>query len=97
LIKSDPELLAALRLPGGVLLIFDPVTAAAPGREVPSYGAQGAGHVAFRVEDLNTWRAHLIERGIEIEREIEWGAERSSIYIRDPAGNSVEFVYGELW
>ncbi len=98
MIQSDPDLLAALRLPGGgVLLIFDPVAAAVPGRPVPSHGAEGAGHVAFRVEDLSTWRAHLADRGIEIEREIAWGAERFSIYVRDPAGNSVEFVHGELW
>jgi catechol 2,3-dioxygenase-like lactoylglutathione lyase family enzyme len=98
LIQSDPDLLAALRLPGGgVLLIFDPVAAAVPGRPVPSHGAEGAGHVAFRVEDLTAWRAHLADRGVEIEREIDWGAERLSVYVRDPAGNSVEFVRGELW
>lgn len=98
LIESDPGLLAALRLPGGgVLLIFDPVTAAVPGRLVPSHGAEGAGHIAFRVNDLDAWRAHLTEHGIEIEREINWSAERSSLYIRDPSGNSVEFVHGELW
>jgi catechol 2,3-dioxygenase-like lactoylglutathione lyase family enzyme len=98
LITSDPDLLAALRLPGGgVLLIFDPVAAAVPGRPVPSHGTQGAGHVAFRVEDLNAWRAHLTDRHIEIEREIDWGPDRVSVYVRDPAGNSVEFVQGELW
>ncbi len=98
LIKADPDLMAALRLPGGgVLLIFDPLAAAVPGRPVPSHGTQGAGHVAFRVDDLDTWRAHLTNRGIEIEREIDWDAERSSIYVRDPAGNSVEFVRGDLW
>lgn len=98
LIEADLELLAALRLPGGgVLLVFDPVAAAAPGRPAPSHGAAGPGHVAFRVRDLNAWRAYLTGRGIEIERELDWGAERFSIYVRDPAGNSVEFAYGELW
>jgi catechol 2,3-dioxygenase-like lactoylglutathione lyase family enzyme len=98
LIKADPDLMAALRLPGGgVLLIFDPLAAAVPGRPVPSHGAQGAGHVAFRVDDLDAWRAHLTDRGLEIEREIDWGTERSSVYVRDPAGNSVEFVRGDLW
>jgi hypothetical protein len=58
LIKSDPDLMAALRLPrGGVLLIFDPLAAAVAGRPVPSHGADGAGHVAFRIEDLADWRA----------------------------------------
>lgn len=98
LIEADPALMAVLRLPGGgVLLIFDPVASTVPGRPVPSHGAQGAGHVAFRVEDLDAWRAHLSDLGIEIEREIDWGAERSSVYVRDPAGNSIEFVRGDLW
>jgi catechol 2,3-dioxygenase-like lactoylglutathione lyase family enzyme len=98
LIEADPALMAVLRLPGGgVLLIFDPLATAVPGRQVPSHGAQGAGHVAFRVEDLDAWRAHLSDQGIEIEREIDWGPECSSVYVRDPAGNSIEFVRGDLW
>lgn len=79
------------------MLIFDPAISAAPGRNVPSHGAQGAGHVAFRVESLDPWRAHLSHHRVEIEREIRWRAEVASIYFRDPAGNSVEFVNGELW
>ncbi len=98
LIEADRALMAALRLGGGgVLLIFNPVAAAAHGRFVPSHGAAGAGHVAFRVGDLDAWRKHLTEREVEIEREIDWGAGRFSIYVRDPAGNSVEFARGELW
>ncbi len=98
LIEVDPQLMAVLRLGGGgVLLIFDPVAAAAPDRFVPSHGAAGAGHVAFRVADLDAWRRHLSGHGVEIEREIDWGRERASLYVRDPAGNSVEFTRGELW
>lgn len=98
LIEADPALMAALRLPGGgVLLIFDPAAAAVPGRPVPSHGAAGAGHVAFSVTDLDAWREHLTEHNMEIEREIDWGAEGSSVYVRDPAGNSVEFVRGDIW
>ncbi len=98
LIEADPDLLAALRLPqGGVLLVFDPANAAAPGRHVPSHGAEGPGHVAFRVENLDAWREHLTAHQVAIEREVHWGAELASIYVRDPAGNSVELANGELW
>lgn len=81
-----------------MLLIFDPSRASLPGRPVPSHGAEGAGHVAFSVEDgtLSAWADRLRERGIEIELEREWDGS-GSVYVRDPAGNSVELVEGELW
>ena len=100
LVDGPDELAAAFRLDdGGVLLIFDPARASRPGRPVPSHGASGAGHVAFRVEagDLAGFAASLRGRGIEIEREIEWDRGGRSIYVRDPAGNSVELVEGDIW
>ena len=100
LVDGPDELAAAFRLDDcGVLLIFDPARASRPGRPVPSHGASGAGHVAFRVEagDLASFAASLRGRGIEIEREIEWDRGGRSIYVRDPAGNSVELVEGDIW
>lgn len=94
------ELLAALRIPdGGVLLLFDPSLSSAAGRTVPSHGATGEGHVAFSVPgaDLDRWREHLGACAVEIESVVEWGGGPVSIYVRDPAGNSVEFTAGELW
>ena len=82
----------------GVLLIFDPAKARQSGRDVPSHGPSGPGHLAFscRSEELASWRQQLAEHGVEIEAEVDWGNARS-IYFRDPAGNSLEFVGGELW
>jgi catechol 2,3-dioxygenase-like lactoylglutathione lyase family enzyme len=100
LVEGPDELAAAFRLDDdGVLLIFDPERASVPGRAVPSHGATGAGHVAFSVGEgeLDAAVAELRERGIEIEREVEWPQGGRSIYLRDPAGNSVELVEGELW
>jgi catechol 2,3-dioxygenase-like lactoylglutathione lyase family enzyme len=101
LVDGPDELAAGFRLDdGGVLLIFDPSRASRPGRPVPSHGATGAGHVAFSVENgtLAEWTRSLGERGVEIEQEKQWnGRGGRSIYFRDPAGNSVELVEGELW
>jgi catechol 2,3-dioxygenase-like lactoylglutathione lyase family enzyme len=94
------RLLSACRLPdGGVLLLFDPAVSGAPGREVPEHGAAGPGHIAFRVsgDDLARWREYLERHGVEIERAVRWSQGVESIYVRDPAGNSVEFAVGELW
>ncbi|HMI22815.1 MAG TPA: VOC family protein [Gaiellaceae bacterium] len=100
LVDGPDELAAAFRLAdGGVLLIFDPSRSSVPGRPAPSHGATGAGHVAFSVEHgtLEGWAEKLRARGVEIELERGWQRGARSIYVRDPAGNSVELVEGELW
>ncbi|MGH3064929.1 MAG: VOC family protein [Gaiellaceae bacterium] len=100
LLEEPTELSAAFRLAdAGVLLVFDPVRASVAGRPVPSHGASGAGHVAFSVEvgGLDAFAVELRRRGVEIEREIAWGEGGRSLYVRDPAGNSVELVEGEVW
>jgi catechol 2,3-dioxygenase-like lactoylglutathione lyase family enzyme len=100
LVDGPDELAAAFRLDdGGVLLIFDPSRASLRGRPVPSHGSTGAGHVAFGVDDgtLDSWTETLRGRGIEIEQEVDWDRRGRSIYVRDPAGNSVELVEGDIW
>lgn len=99
-INGPDEHSAAFRLDGGgVLLLFDPRRTAARGRFVPPHGAQGHGHVAFAVAPgtLGAAKAHLEGAGVAIEREIEWPRGGRSLYFRDPAGNSVELVDGEIW
>jgi catechol 2,3-dioxygenase-like lactoylglutathione lyase family enzyme len=95
---GDPgELAATFRLDdGGMLLFFAPQLSSQPGRAVPSHGATGAGHVAFSVKKLDDWRDRLRAAEIDIEQEVEWDGGRS-IYFRDPAGNSVELVEGDIW
>jgi catechol 2,3-dioxygenase-like lactoylglutathione lyase family enzyme len=100
LVDGPDELSAAFRTPdGGVLLVFDPSRSSAPRRAVPSHGASRPGHIAFSVPrgELDRWRERLAELGVEIEREVEWGRDRRSLYVRDPAGNSVELTEDELW
>jgi catechol 2,3-dioxygenase-like lactoylglutathione lyase family enzyme len=99
-IERPNEHSAAFRLPdGGLLLIFEPEQSAAAGRFVPSHGTSGAGHTAFRLEPggLGTVATDLKSKGVEIEREITWPRGGRSVSVRDPAGNSVEFVEGEIW
>ena len=88
----------------GVLLLFNPnVTGAAPGAvggtPVPAHGARGPGHVAFAVDEaeLPAWRARLAEHGVAVEAEIEWPRGGRSLYVRDPAGNSVELAPSRIW
>ncbi len=100
LVDGLDEIGAGFRLASGaMLLIFDPRKSSAPGRPAPSHGADGAGHIAFQVDasQLRSWHDHFRELGIEIEQERSTENRRRQIYVRDPAGNSVELVEGELW
>jgi catechol 2,3-dioxygenase-like lactoylglutathione lyase family enzyme len=89
----------SFRCQGGVLLIFDPDKAILPNRGVPSHGPHGPGHLAFaaRGADLNAWRVHLRKHGVQIEMEVSWEQGGTSIYFRDPAGNSIELAPPTLW
>ena len=96
---SSIDLVAAFRCAGSVLLIFDPKLSAAAGRDIPSHGKSGAGHLAFAAtdEEREQWKARLMAAGVAIESEIEWKQGGRSLYFRDPAGNSIEFAPLTLW
>ncbi|MCB1362486.1 MAG: VOC family protein [Rhodobacteraceae bacterium] len=66
---------------------------------VPPHGADGPGHVCFSVlgPSLDDWAARLAGAGIGIEADFRWPNGARSIYVRDPAGNSVEFAEPKLW
>jgi catechol 2,3-dioxygenase-like lactoylglutathione lyase family enzyme len=98
-LSDADELGAVFRVSAGqMLLIFNAQESSRPGRPVPSHGAAGPGHAAFKLEP-GTYEAALAglrDAGIELEREVEWERGRS-VYLRDPAGNSVELVDGDIW
>ena len=99
LVDGPTELYAALRLSdGAVLLIFEPTLTARQGRPVPSHGASGPGHVAFSISRgaSTAWREHFAQRGVPIEKHVESDG-NSQLYLRDPGGNSVELVEGDIW
>ncbi len=91
------------RAGAAVLLIFRPEASRRPPEPdalpVPPHGAEGAGHACLTVaeKDLASLAEHLRAHGIEIESDFHWPHGPRSIYVRDPAGNSVEFASPSLW
>lgn len=99
--SAVPQRFVFLRAGGDMLLIFNPQETKAQHSEKspPAHGATGAGHVCFRAsrDELEGWRKHFASNGITIEKEMDWPAGGHSIYVRDPAGNSVEFAEPRIW
>lgn len=97
-IARAADRLVALRCGHATLLLFNPAVTRVPG-PIPEHGASGAGHVAFVIEDAErpAWRARLERLGVAIEREVPWQEGGASLYVRDPAGNSVELAPPTIW
>lgn len=91
------------RLKGSILLIFNPAeTVKAPSNPalpVPPHGARGPGHACFALSgaEIERWAERFREAGIAIEADFRWPNGARSIYLRDPAGNSLEFAEPGLW
>lgn len=91
------------RLDSAMLLVFNPAETARPpaagALPVPPHGAHGPGHVAFAAEaaGIDALRARLMAAGVAIEADFSWPNGARSLYVRDPAGNSVEFAEPRLW
>ena len=92
-------LVVAFRCGAGVLLIFDPRESGMTGRNVPSHGMSGVGHIAFaaKTQDLPAWREQSRLARVPIDKEVEWDEGGCSIYFRDPAGNVVELAAATIW
>ena len=91
------------RVGASVLLVFRAEQTAQPapaGRlPVPTHGTTGPGHfcIAAPPQALGEWCTYLKAQGVTIEADFCWPNGARSIYIRDPAGNSVEFADPALW
>lgn len=83
-----------------VLLFNDEATAVSAGgpKDAPTHGAKGEGHLAFAAMDreIDQWKQHLVENGVEIEKEIHTQGGRS-IYFRDPSQNCLEIASPRIW
>lgn len=104
LVMKEDERHLFYKCTNSMLLIFNPqhtlnIKTDVNGDPVPLHGAEGPGHVAFSVdeEDYESWKIKLLKHNIAIESEIEWPGNVHSFYFRDPAGNSLEIITGDMW
>lgn len=87
-----------------VLLVFNPEATETPpaadaALPVPPHGARGPGHfcLATAPDQIDAWRQHLEQSGIDIEADFHWPNGARSLYLRDPAGNSIELADPAIW
>lgn len=82
--------------PPQVLLVFRPSATRHPpppgaALPVPPHGAEGPGHMCLAVTPERQ------AAGVAIEADFRWPNGARSIYVRDPAGNSVELADPAIW
>ena len=73
-----------------VLLVFH-AAETLKGTTLPAHGASGPGHVALGIRrgELQGWRDRLEKHGLAIEKLVDWPHGGSSLYFRDPDGNTL--------
>jgi catechol 2,3-dioxygenase-like lactoylglutathione lyase family enzyme len=101
---GSADRLAALRVGDRqVLLLFRQGASLGPapaaGQRVPPHDARGQIHVAFAVAaaDIGAWERRLQDRGLAIERIIDWRPGVRSLYVRDPDQHLVEVATPGVW
>ena len=91
------------RVGASVLLVFNADETEKPPQNpdlpVPPHGTRGPGHVCLSMprSQIEAMRKHLLDWNVPIDAEFDWPNGARSIYVRDPAGNSVEFAEPHLW
>ena len=102
-LSQEPGRHVFFRCGRAVFLVFNPDATSRPakghGLPIPAHGATGAGHVAFSVTEaeIPVWRERLKEKQVPVESEVRWPGGGQSLYLRDPAGNSIELTTPETW
>jgi catechol 2,3-dioxygenase-like lactoylglutathione lyase family enzyme len=101
---NPEDRLAALRVGArDVLLLFrqgaSTGDAAVADHRVLPHDARGQIHVAFAVAaaDIDMWERRLLDRGLTIERIIDWRPGVRSLYVRDPDRHLVELATPGVW
>ena len=91
------------RLGATVLLVFHPDRTEQPPTNarmpVPPHGGRGPGHVCFALprEGIEAMATRLEAAGTPVDVAFDWPNGARSLYVRDPAGNSIEFAEPWLW
>lgn len=85
------------KLDEAMFLLFNPQATSVDNQGLLRHGAQGPGHVCFRIQEGEDWKARLADLGIPLEIEHTWPNGTKSLYFRDPCGNSVELAAWEIW
>jgi catechol-2,3-dioxygenase len=98
-IAATPGRNVVLQCGRSALILFNANVSSQTGGKFPAHGAKGPGHIAFVAQEneLERWRIHLEKKKIKIETEVTWIEGGTSLYFRDPAGNSVELAPPAIW
>ena len=102
LVSKVPGRLVFFKCGQQMLLVFNPDKSREndPNIVIPRHGTEGAGHFCFYANDraeVEAWRDRFVALGVAVEHYHIWPNDAHSVYVRDPAGNSVEVGEAALW
>ncbi|RPA67896.1 glyoxalase [Cyclobacteriaceae bacterium YHN15] len=97
-ISKSPNRHIFFRCGTSVLLCFLPEVTKKE-ENLPPHYAIGKQHIAFEVskKDYLKTKSDLLEKGITITHEQEWGNKQKSFYFEDPFGHVLEIVPFGIW
>ncbi len=70
-----------------------------PGGRIPPHDGSGPVHLAFAIDatELATWEGRFAAHGVAVESRVRWDRGGRSLYVRDPAGHSIELATPGVW
>ncbi len=101
--SAEPGRDAFFRCGDQVVILFNPhatsIRRPPMAGRAPPHGSFGPGHLCFKAKafEIPMWCARFQAAGTEIEADFEWSPGLRSVYVRDPAGNSIEIADERLW
>jgi catechol 2,3-dioxygenase-like lactoylglutathione lyase family enzyme len=102
-LDAGPRFVALDAGQGTLLLLFRRGAmsggADAPGGRIPPHDGGGPVHLAFAIAaaELPAWERRLEAHGVAIESRVSWERGGRSVYVRDPAGHSIELATPGVW
>lgn len=102
-VSRGPRLIAMAAGEGTHVLLFRRGASSrgipTPNGDIPPHDGTGPVHMALAVDpaSMPALESRLAEAGVQVESRVKWSSGGTSLYVRDPAGHSIELAPPGIW